>query len=274
VWFRTFLDLPKGLPSHDTFGKVFACLDPDVFEQRIQRWIHALVGSPTEGKHIALDGKTLRQSFDRASHKAAIPRINAYVHENHAVFGQLKVADKTNEITAIPQRLEMLQLQEATVTIEAMGCQRDLAQNLYETTEKSHGRIETRKYWSCWEVDWLIQRHDWPGLSSLVVVGSTSLAAGAKATASNVFQGSRAYGAAKAVDDDPGTRWATDSGVKQAWLELDLGKPVTFGRAAISEEYDRIRQFELQSKDGETWKTFLQGTRIGDRKSTRLNSSH
>ena len=97
-----------------------------------------------------------------------------------------------------------------------------------------------------------------------MVVGSTSLAAGAKAKASNVFQGSRAYGAAKAVDDDPGTRWATDSGVKQAWLEIDLGKPVTFGRVAISEEYDRVRRFELQSKDGETWKTFLQGTGIGE----------
>jgi alpha-L-fucosidase len=97
-----------------------------------------------------------------------------------------------------------------------------------------------------------------------MVVGSTSLAAGAKAKASNVFQGSRAYNAAKAVDGDPGTRWATDSGVKQAWLELDLGKPVTFGRVAISEEYDRVRRFELQSKDGETWKTFLQGTRIGE----------
>jgi hypothetical protein len=132
AWFRTFLDLPNGIPSHDTFGKVFACLDPDVFEQRIQRWIHALVGSTTEGKHIAIDGKTLRQSFDRASHKAAIPMINAYVHENHAVFGQLKVDDKTNEITAIPQRLEMLQLKEATVTIDAMGCQRDIAQNIID----------------------------------------------------------------------------------------------------------------------------------------------
>jgi len=105
AWFRTFLELPNGIPSHDTFGKVSAAPDPDAFEQRIQLWIHALLGSPTRGKHIAIDGKTLRRSFDRASGQAAIHMINAYVHENHAVFGQLKVDDKTNEITAIPSLL-------------------------------------------------------------------------------------------------------------------------------------------------------------------------
>jgi alpha-L-fucosidase len=97
-----------------------------------------------------------------------------------------------------------------------------------------------------------------------VVMPSNSLTAGAKAKASNVFQNNRAHGADKAIDGDSGTRWATDAGVKQAWLELDLGKPVTFARVAISEEFDRVRRFELQCKDGATWKTFLQGTRIGE----------
>ena len=96
-------------------------------------------------------------------------------------------------------------------------------------------------------------------------ISSASLASGKKATASNVFQNSPAHGPDKAFDDDPDTRWATDSGVKQAWLEVDLGKPVTFSRVAISEEYNRARRFELQYKDGETWKTFAQGNRIGDR---------
>jgi len=213
AWFRTFLDLPNGIPSHDTFGKVLAALDPEAFEQRIQQWIHALFGSATEGKHIAVDGKTLRRSFDHASDKAAIHMINAYVHENHAVFAQLKVDDKTNEITAIPSLLEMLQLQDATVTIDAMGCQKDIAQKIvaggghyvlalkgnqsalqedvqtflddhiargvtrqgdyYETVEKSHGRIETRKCWTCWQVDWLTQRHAWAGLSTIVAVECT-----------------------------------------------------------------------------------------------------
>ena len=98
-----------------------------------------------------------------------------------------------------------------------------------------------------------------------IVISSASLASGKKATASNVFQNSREHGPDKAFDDDPGTRWATDSGVKQAWLEVDLGKPVTFARAAISEAYDRVRRFELQYRDGADWKTFLQGTRIGEK---------
>ena len=209
-WFRTFLDLPNGIPSHDTIGKVFSFLDPDEFERRIQKWIHAIVGSGTQGKHIAIDGKTLRKSFDTASNKAAVHMVNAYVHENHAVFCQLKVNDKSNEITAIPRLLDMLQLKQATVTIDAMGCQRHIAERIvnrqghyvfslkgnqsrlhedvqtfmndmiandsteqydyYETIEKSHGRIEVRKCWSCWDVDWLIARHNWAGLSSIAVV--------------------------------------------------------------------------------------------------------
>lgn len=226
-WFRTFLDLPNGIPSHDTFGKVLAVLDPDAFEQRVQLWIHALLGSDTAGKHIAIDGKTLRRSFDRASRKAAIHMINAYVHENHAVFGQLNVDDKTNEITAIPKLLEMLQLKEATVTIDAMGCQRDIAQKIIdrdghyvlalkgnqgtlqedvktfmddriahqqarscescETTEKSHGRIEIRKCWSCGDTDWLLQRHPWAGLSSMVAVDATRTVNGKTSTERRYF---------------------------------------------------------------------------------------
>jgi predicted transposase YbfD/YdcC len=232
AWFRTFLDLPNGIPSHDTFGKVLATLDPEAFEQRIQQWIYALVGSDTEGKHIAVDGKALRRSFDRASGKMAIHMVSAYVHENHAVFGQLKVDDKTNEITAIPKLLDMLQLKDATVTIDAMGCQRDIAQRIvdggghyvlalkgnqgtlqedvetfmddmiasgtaqqcdyYETIEKSHGRIETRKCWSCWDVDWLTERHHWPGLSSLVAVEATRTLNGKTSTERRYFISSHA----------------------------------------------------------------------------------
>ncbi len=226
-WFRSFLELPNGVPSHDTFGTVFAFIDPDEFERRIQEWIHALVGSDTQGKHIAIDGKTLRKSFDTASNKMAIHMINAYVHENHAVFGQLKVDDKTNEITAIPKLLDMLQLKDATVTIDAMGCQRDIAERIvkrqghyvfslkgnqstlhedvrtymddlitnestekydyHETVEKSHGRIEIRKCWSCWDIDWLIRRHDWAGLYSMAAVECTRTVNGKTTTERRYF---------------------------------------------------------------------------------------
>ncbi|MCK4293546.1 MAG: alpha-L-fucosidase [Planctomycetes bacterium] len=92
---------------------------------------------------------------------------------------------------------------------------------------------------------------------------SGSLTAGKKATASNVYGNSRGYNAAKAVDDDPATRWATNSVTKQAWLEIDLGKPMTFDRVKISEEYDRVQKFQLQFKAGDTWTTFAEGTKIG-----------
>ena len=93
---------------------------------------------------------------------------------------------------------------------------------------------------------------------------STSLAAGKKATASSVYQGNQNHNAAKAFDDDPATRWATDHGVREAWLAVDLGEPVTFGRVRISEEYDRVRRFEVQCREGDAWRTLLKGRRIGD----------
>lgn len=94
---------------------------------------------------------------------------------------------------------------------------------------------------------------------------SGSLTATKKARASNVFQNMAAHGADKAVDDDPSTRWATDGGTKKAWLEVDLGKPMTFNRTIISEAYDRVQQFELQRKDGDQWRTFARGTKIGQK---------
>lgn len=94
-------------------------MEPDEFEKAFQAWVHELAGT-TVGKHIAIDGKTLRRSFDRASEKAAIHMVSAWVHENHAVFGQLKIDEKSNEIKAIPKLLKMLNLKEATVTIDGV----------------------------------------------------------------------------------------------------------------------------------------------------------
>lgn len=129
VWFRTFLALPNGIASHDTFGRLFAALDAPAFEEAFRAWIGDLAGS-SAGKLIAIDGKTIRRCLDRASGKAAIHMVTAWLHENHAVFGQLRIEDKSNEITAIPKLLEMLDLQHATVTIDAMGCQEEIAQKV------------------------------------------------------------------------------------------------------------------------------------------------
>ena len=208
-WLRTFLDLPDDIPSHDTFGRVFAALDPEAFEAAVRAFVADLAGS-SRGKHIAIDGKTLRNSFDRAGAKGPLHMVSAWVHENHVAFGQLTVDAKSNEITAIPELLKLLEVEEATVTIDAIGCQREIAaqivaqggdyvlalkanqgtlyedvqmymedsiaqgfageQDFCKTVEKGHGRLETRRVWTTSEVAWLQDRHDWPALGSLTAI--------------------------------------------------------------------------------------------------------
>jgi len=126
-WFSTFLDLPHGIPCQDTFERVFARLDPDAFERCFTRWTEALSGS-SRGKLVAIDGKRIRRSFAHAwDHSAATHLVSAFVHENATVLGQLSVDGKENEIVAIPKLLELLDLNGATVTIDAMGCQSEIA---------------------------------------------------------------------------------------------------------------------------------------------------
>lgn len=186
-WLKRFLSLPNGIPSHDTFGRVFALLDPAKFAQCFTSWVKA-VSQLTQGQVIAIDGKTLRRSQDRANGKSAIHMVSAWASANHLVLGQLKVDDKSNEITAIPELLEVLELSGSIVTIDAMGCQKDIARQIveqgadyvlalkenqgqlyrevtdtfesevgsafeclqhdfYQTVGKGHGRIETRQCW-------------------------------------------------------------------------------------------------------------------------------
>lgn len=125
-WLQTFLRLPHGIPSHDTFRRVFCLLDPAAFLECFQRWIDAL----SEGlgiKRIAIDGKTVRRSFDRAAGKAALHLVSAWATEQHLVLGQVAVDTKSNEITAIPKLLELLDVSGALVSIDALGCQKEIA---------------------------------------------------------------------------------------------------------------------------------------------------
>ena len=185
-WFRTFLDLPHGIPSHDTFGRVFRYLDPQQWQTCFLSWIQA-VSQVTGGQIVPIDGKTLRRSHDKTLGKKAIHMVSAWASENRVVLGQVKVDEKSNEITAIPALLEMLAISGCIVTIDAMGCQKDIAskvidkeahyvlalkdnqRKLYEavqalfakvqqgslaphtyhkTEEKSHGRQEIRECWT------------------------------------------------------------------------------------------------------------------------------
>jgi len=120
TWLKQFLELPNGIPSHDTFNRVFRVLDPVQFQACFLSWMQA-VADETQGEVVAIDGKTLRRSFDRSSAKRAIHMVSAWATENGVVLGQRKVDDKSNEITAIPELLELLALKGCIVTIDAMA---------------------------------------------------------------------------------------------------------------------------------------------------------
>ena len=130
-WLATFLDLGAGIPSHDRFNAIFKAIKPAEFEKCLLRWITAL-HEITDGQVIAIDGKTLRRSFDAASSKAAIHMVSAWATANHISLGQVVVDEKSNEITAIPKLLEILDISGCLVTIDAMGCQREIAQQVVD----------------------------------------------------------------------------------------------------------------------------------------------
>ncbi|MDK1104415.1 MAG: ISAs1 family transposase, partial [Actinomycetota bacterium] len=207
-WFKTFLDLPNGIPSHDTFGRVFAMLDPEAFEQCFMKWVTQMA-TASQGRLVAIDGKTIRRSLDAANGKAAIHMVSAWCQTNHMVLGQLATDAKSNEITAIPKLLKLLDLDEAVVTIDAAGCQKKIARQIVDqggdyilqlkgnqgglhdetvmlfdqclrddchgiayttaaTTNGGHGRIEHRRIWATSDVSWFAERSKWKGLRSLI----------------------------------------------------------------------------------------------------------
>lgn len=128
-WLAEFLDLSAGIPSHDRFNAIFAALRPAEFEKCLLSWIVAL-HEITGGQIVAIDGKTLRRSFDAASSKAAIHMVSAWATANHISLGQVVVDAKSNEITAIPKLLEILEISDCLVTIDAMGCQTEIAEKI------------------------------------------------------------------------------------------------------------------------------------------------
>lgn len=206
-WFREFLDLRNGIPSHDRFNAILAAIKPAEFEKCLLSWITA-VQEITDGQVIAIDGKTLRRSFDAASSKAAIHMVSAWATANHVSLGQVVVDEKSNEITAIPKLLEMLEISGCLVTIDAMGCQTEIARKIvaggadyvlavkgnqptlhqaiekffdqsleenfahtkvrqHQTKEKGHGREEERYYYLCPVPEDLPDGSRWIGLKAI-----------------------------------------------------------------------------------------------------------
>ena len=128
---KKYLKLPNGVPSHDTISRVFRALKPEAFQEAFRNWVtslHEQVGL----KLVAIDGKTLRRSHDRRTMKSALHSVCAWSVENHVVLGQQSVDDKSNEITAIPELLKVLELKGAIVSIDAMGCQKQIAKQIVD----------------------------------------------------------------------------------------------------------------------------------------------
>ena len=211
-WLLKFLELPHGIPSHDTFGRILEKINPNEFQNCFMGWIES-VTKITKGQVIAIDGKTLRRSHDKSNDKKAIHMISAWASSNKIVLGQLKTKEKSNEITAIPNLLKLLDISGCIVTIDAMGTQKKIAKTimdkggdyifslkenhktLYEETalffEKmefmkkegylfdehtsvngGHGRIETRRCVVTSDIDWLEDKKNWAGLKAIGMVKS------------------------------------------------------------------------------------------------------
>lgn len=209
AWLCSFLELPNGIPSHDTFARVIGRINPEAFQACFVAWVQSLQ-ELTGGTVVAIDGKTLRRTCDPAQGKAALHMVSAWAAENRLVLAQRQVDGKSNEITAIPELLRMLEIEGCIVTIDAMGCQTEIAAQIVEqgadyvltlkgnqgqladdvaaffqglgtsarsdgvvlhaTKEQAHGRAETRRYWSSPLPESLRGAERWKGLRSIGMV--------------------------------------------------------------------------------------------------------
>ena len=211
-FFKRFLGLPNGIPSADTFARVFSMLSPRQFESCFRRWVEGLINTERH-KLIAIDGKTVRRSHDRRRGQPPIHIVNAFAGDTNLVLGHLKTEEKSNEITAIPELLERLLLRGCIVTIDAIGCQKAIAEQIieqegdyvlalkgnqgrlaqavetffdkadqegfqntawdyYEHGEKGHGREETRRLWCSDQLASIEEAEQWKGLHSVIMVES------------------------------------------------------------------------------------------------------
>ncbi len=220
-WFKKFLALPNGIPSHDTFRRVFLLINPKKFQESFLRWVRE-VSRLNEGEIVSIDGKQGRGTRS-ADGKEGLRMVSAWACEQRLVLGQLKTREKSNEITAIPKLLELLELRGCIVTIDAMGCQRQIAEKIItqeadyvlslkgnqgklheevteyfawaekinfkdleydycRTLEKDHGRIEERRCWVTEDTDWFTEKAEWTGLRSFILLEATREVVGQGAT--------------------------------------------------------------------------------------------
>lgn len=220
-WFRKFLALPNGIPSHDTFRRVFLLISPKKFQAAFLLWMRS-VAQVTDGEVVAIDGKQARGARSQDGTEG-LRMVSAWACEQRLVLGQLKTEEKSNEITAIPRLLELLELRGCIVTIDAMGCQREMAAQIIsqeadyvlslkgnqgvlhegvaeyfawaqatkfkdieydydQTIEKDHGRIEGRRCFVTEDIEWFTEKAEWAGLRCFIMVESEREVMGQAAT--------------------------------------------------------------------------------------------
>lgn len=262
-WFASFLELENGIASHDTFRRVFILLDNIELKRLFVDWISSAV-ELNKGTLVNLDGKNLCGSKEPIKGKKALNVVSAWASEQSVVLGQVRCQEKSNEITAIPELLEILNIEGCIVTIDAIGCQteivkeivekgadyvislkgnqgnlhqdikdyldwaerigfKEISSDYYETLEKDHGRIETRRCWVTEEIGWLEQKGEWKNLKSIVLVEAEREVIGGKKTverryfisslAANAEQSLRAVRGHWAIENE--LHWCLDIGFRE-----------------------------------------------------------
>lgn len=301
-WFRTFLALPHGIPSHDTFSRVFSLLDPEALERCFSTWATALADHG-DGRLIAIDGKTLRRSFDAAADRAAIHMISAWATDTNTVLGQMAVKAKSNEITAIPKLLALLNVEHAIVTTDAMGCQKKIAQTIVERggdyvlqlkgnqgtlhdevttlfddaiadgfpsetaatcceTNGGHGRVEVRRAWAT-PMGWYADCDQWTGLKSVMCVESRRTQGADTSTERRYYLSSIDAKDVKTIAAAARQHWGVENGLHWA-LDVSFREDVCRIRQGhAAENLSRLRRIALNLlKKDTTIKLGIKGKRL------------
>lgn len=296
-WFREFLDLPNGIPSHDTFNRVFERLDHLAFKECFLLWVKD-VCMLCAGEIISIDGKTMRGSGGYAN--KALHVVSAWASKNGLVIGQQATEEKSNEITAIPKLLELISVKGCIVTIDAMGCQKEIAQKIiekegdyvlslkgnqgtlhediklcfgglrdevllektsdfFQTVDADHGRVETRKYWITDRIDWLSQKNDWPALTSVGIVESQREMNGKSTTERRYFIASIKPDA-KVFADAVRSHWQVENSLHWV-LDVTFGEDQNRTKGTAALNLRQLRHLVLNILKSDKTKNSIAGKR-------------
>lgn len=248
-FFSQYLDVSDGVPSHDTFNRIFSLIDIDKFGECFINWVSSLAKKSKDV--IAIDGKAMRATKNKLTGSSALYLVSAWCSSNQVVLGQSEVNKKSNEITAIPKLLDLLDVEDATITMDAMGCQKSIVKQIrkkkahyvlslkgnqgnlskdissylraieeekvtgsvsYEkTVDGEHGRIETREYWVTNTLNWLNSKSDWEDLTTAIMVKSTREINGKKTIEHRFYISDHCIDDAKKITHAIRTHWQVEN---------------------------------------------------------------